>query len=338
MPTPPRIRRFGQLSTAENAVEAKRLEESFTLPDGRTVTGRMLLEFEIEKQLGLGRSQSDISKSLKAQGLEVNDSYLKGRIAVARTRNPSLKPDSRYAGMEASWIIYSGLNNGQSWDEISARLVKGGFNGPKLTEIAKQKMAKQIQKGQAEAILASPNQKPHEQNINMGSEEAILDQAGARAVPGAVAVGGAAVASSSNGEAEAQQLQGFRNQAGAMLPSGERDTPYSDMYTEMATRRSQGMTQQEYETSVFENFPKMSEEDLTRSLLEIAEELRKRDPFNKPAEEPTMFGGTPFNQILEQIQSWGNEWYKGKGPPKLIMPNRVKEGDPGWQTRPDEMP
>lgn len=151
MSIPPKA--FGQLGKAAKAAEVANLDEVITV-GGRTTTRRAMLEFEIEKRLGWGQSQSDIMKSLEQQGFGVVDpNFVKERMAVARRRNETLKPDPRYAGMEASWIIQNGLNNGMSWDEIAGKLIDGGFNGPKLVEIAKQKQAAQVQNGSGPAVI-----------------------------------------------------------------------------------------------------------------------------------------------------------------------------------------
>lgn len=151
---PPPVVRFDRLGKAEKAAQASKLDETVEV-GGRTMTKRALMEFEVEKRLGWGQSQSDIAKSLLAQGIEVDPAFLKERIAVAKRRSTALKPDKRYAGMEATWIIQNGLSQGKSWDEISATLIDGGFNGPRLVEIAKQKNAEQIQQGSGPAVIDS---------------------------------------------------------------------------------------------------------------------------------------------------------------------------------------
>jgi hypothetical protein len=165
---------FSALSKASKIDIAKDLDQTIELPDGRIVKKKDVVEFEIEKRLGNDNYQSDIMKALKKQGIDVSANYIKERVAVARRRNPKLKPDPRFAKMEANWIIQNGMSQGKGWDEISQSLLDAGFNGPKLTEIARNKYSKMMQQQGTPAVIdtgesgpnAGPEQPPYADPTN----------------------------------------------------------------------------------------------------------------------------------------------------------------------------
>ena len=150
---------FSALSKVEKADIGKQLEETIEV-DGRIIKKGDLLEFEIEKGLGFGKSQEDIMKKLKQQGIDVAPNYVKERIGVARTRKTKDgrpikgdRPDPRYAKMEANYIIQRELNAGKTWEEISSTLLQSGFNGPKLTEVARANHSKKMQQQSPPAVI-----------------------------------------------------------------------------------------------------------------------------------------------------------------------------------------
>jgi hypothetical protein len=145
---------FSALSKVEKADIGKQLEETIEV-DGRIIKKGDLLEFEIEKGLGFGKSQEDIMKKLKQQGVDVAPNYVKQRMAVARGRKPIKgdRPDPRYAKMEANYIIQRELNAGKTWEEISSTLLASGFNGPKLTEVARANHSKKMQQQSPPAVI-----------------------------------------------------------------------------------------------------------------------------------------------------------------------------------------
>lgn len=145
---------FSALSKIEKADIGRQLEETIEV-DGRIIKKRDLLEFEIEKGLGFGKSQEDIMKKLKQQGIDVAPNYVKERMKVARTRKPIQgdRPDPRYAKMEANYIIQRELNAGKTWEEISSTLLASGFNGPKLTEVARANHSKKMQQQSPPAVI-----------------------------------------------------------------------------------------------------------------------------------------------------------------------------------------
>lgn len=143
---------FGALSKAAKAEIAAELEKTVET-DGRIMKKKDMVEFEIEKRLGAGQTQADIMKALSSQDLKLDPNYIKQRLAVARRRNPLLKPDPNHRKMEANWIVEKGLTTGKTWDEISQELVTSGFNGPKITEMAKAKRAEQLNNGSPPAAV-----------------------------------------------------------------------------------------------------------------------------------------------------------------------------------------
>jgi hypothetical protein len=145
---------FSALSKIEKADIGKQLEETIEV-DGRIIKKGDLLEFEIEKGLGFGKSQEDIMKKLKQQGVDVAPNYVKERMKVARTRKPIRgdRPDPRYAKMEANYIIQREMNAGKTWEEISNTLLQSGFNGPKLTEVARANHTKKMQQQSPPAVI-----------------------------------------------------------------------------------------------------------------------------------------------------------------------------------------
>lgn len=149
MPVP-----FNAISKIDKAEIGKYLEETIEV-DGRTIKRGDLLEFEVEKGLGFGKSQEDIMKKLKEQGVNVASNYVKQRMAVARGRKPIKgdRPDPRYAKMEANYIIQRELDAGKTWEEISSTLLASGFNGPKLTEVARNNYTKKMQQQSPPAVI-----------------------------------------------------------------------------------------------------------------------------------------------------------------------------------------
>jgi hypothetical protein len=149
MPVP-----FSAISKIDKAEIGKYLEETIEV-DGRTIKRGDLLEFEVEKGLGFGKSQEDIMKKLKEQGVNVASNYVKQRMAVARGRKPIKgdRPDPRYAKMEANYIIQRELDAGKTWEEISSTLLASGFNGPKLTEVARNNYTKKMQQQSPPAVI-----------------------------------------------------------------------------------------------------------------------------------------------------------------------------------------
>jgi hypothetical protein len=145
---------FSALSKVEKADIGRQLEETIEV-DGRIIKKGDLLEFEIEKGLGFGKSQEDIMKKLKQQGIDVAPNYVKQRMAVARGRKPIKgdRPDPRYAKMEANYIIQRELDAGKTWEEISSTLLASGFNGPKLTEVARNNYTKKMQQQSPPAVI-----------------------------------------------------------------------------------------------------------------------------------------------------------------------------------------
>jgi hypothetical protein len=150
---------FSALSKIEKAEIGKVLEETIEV-DGRIIKKGDLMEFEIERGLMSGRSQEDIMKKLRQQGIDVAPNYVKERMGVARTRKTKDgrpikgdRPDPRYAKMEANYIIQRELNAGKTWEEISSTLLASGFNGPKLTEVARGNHAKKMQQASPPAVI-----------------------------------------------------------------------------------------------------------------------------------------------------------------------------------------
>jgi hypothetical protein len=131
----------------------KKLEGTIEVA-GRIMNKRDLVKFEIEKALRSGRSQADVSKSLKAQGLDVDPEWVKQQVAVAKRRDPVMKPDRRMREMEANFIIEKGLGAGRSWDEIGVELEAAGFKqGSKLAKIAEDNYRKRLMENSGLAVI-----------------------------------------------------------------------------------------------------------------------------------------------------------------------------------------
>ena len=131
----------------------KKLEGTIEVA-GRIMNKRDLVKFEIEKALRNGRSQADVSKSLKAQGLDVDPEWVKQQVAVAKRRDPVMKPDRRMREMEANFIIEKGLGAGRSWDEIGLELESAGFKqGSKLAKIAEDNYRKRLMHNSGPAVI-----------------------------------------------------------------------------------------------------------------------------------------------------------------------------------------
>lgn len=131
----------------------KKLEGTIEVA-GRIMNKRDLVKFEIEKALRSGRSQADVSKSLKAQGLDVDPEWVKQQVAVAKRRDPVMKPDRRMREMEANFIIEKGLGAGRSWDEIGVELEAAGFKqGSKLAKIAEDNYRKRLMENSGPAVI-----------------------------------------------------------------------------------------------------------------------------------------------------------------------------------------
>jgi len=134
--------------------EAEKALEGTIEVAGRIMNKRDLVKFEIEKALRNGRSQADVSKSLKTQGVEVDPEWVKQQIAVAKRRDPVMKPDRRMREMEANYIVEKGLGAGRPWDEIATELEAAGFkHSRKMVEIAKDNYRKRLMQNSPPAVI-----------------------------------------------------------------------------------------------------------------------------------------------------------------------------------------
>jgi hypothetical protein len=144
-----RVARGGKkVSEAEKALEGT-IEIA-----GKIVNKRDLVKAEIQKALRSGRSQADLSRTFKEQGLTVDNDWLKNQIAAAKGRDPTLKPDKRMRKMEANYIVEKGLAAGRSWDEIGEELKAAGFkHHGKMAEIAKDNYRKRLMQNSGPAVI-----------------------------------------------------------------------------------------------------------------------------------------------------------------------------------------
>ena len=170
---------FRSLGKVANAEVAKSLEETVDV-GGRTMKKKDMVEFESEKRLGAGQTQADIMKALGEQGMKIDPTYVKERLAVARRRNPLLKPDPSHRKMEANWIVEKGLTTDKSWDEIATELGSAGFNGPKVVELAKKKQADMMAQGSGPATViddgtSGPNAGPEQDGAYKGPVQDLAD-------------------------------------------------------------------------------------------------------------------------------------------------------------------
>jgi hypothetical protein len=143
---------FRGLSKAAKADIAKELEGTVEV-GGRTMKKGDMLEAELARTDRLGRTQSDIMKALKEQGLNIPPDYVKERLAIARRRNPLIGKDPVQRKREANWIVENGLNYNKTWDEIATDLGNAGFNGPKAVELARKKHADMMAQGSGPATV-----------------------------------------------------------------------------------------------------------------------------------------------------------------------------------------